>query len=168
MFFKKILFQEFHASNAETSFILSLLTGLMLAAGPIASAVCNRIGCRWTTIIGAVIASIGCGLSYFAQSMNHLLLTVGIIMGFGFGLMYCPAIVIVTMYFEKYRSLATGVTVCGAGVGTSVFSKVISFLIERFSWRTVFLIYAGKKELMLFSSNLERVFMAGCALGLRN
>lgn len=29
-------------------------------------------------------------------------------MGLGFGLMYCPAIVIVTIYFEKYRSLATG------------------------------------------------------------
>ncbi|CAD5234437.1 unnamed protein product [Bursaphelenchus xylophilus] len=137
------LVQEFNASNAETSVILSLLTGLMLAAGPIASAVCNRIGCRWTTIIGASIASVGCAASYFADSMNFLLFTVGIVMGFGFGLMYCPAIIVVTMYFEKYRSLATGVTVCGAGVGTAVFSKIISFLIVRFNWRTVFLIYAG-------------------------
>ncbi|CAD5229360.1 unnamed protein product [Bursaphelenchus okinawaensis] len=137
------LVSEFKATNAETSLILSLLTGLMLAAGPIASAVCNRIGCRLTTIIGAIIASIGCASSYFAYSMNYLLVSVGIVMGFGFGMMYCPAIVIVTMYFEKYRSLATGVTVCGAGVGTAVFSKIIGFLIVHFNWRTVFLIYAG-------------------------
>lgn len=36
----------------------------------------------------------------------------------GFGLIYLPAIVSVTMYFEKYRSLATGIAVCGSGFGT--------------------------------------------------
>lgn len=115
----------------------------MLAVGPIAGAICNRIGCRLTTIIGAVIASIGCATSYYADSMTYLIGSVGIIMGTGFGLMYCPAIVIVTMYFEKYRSLATGVTVCGAGVGTATFSIIISYLIKHFGWRQVFLIYAG-------------------------
>lgn len=57
--------------------------------------------------------------------------------------MYCPAIMIVTMYFKRLRSLATGITVCGAGVGTFIFSKIISYLIVNFNWRTVFLIYAG-------------------------
>lgn len=75
--------------------------------------------------------------------MAYLTISVGIVMGFGFGLMYCPAIMIVTMYFERLRSLATGITVCGAGVGTFVFSKIISYLIVTFSWKTVFLIYAG-------------------------
>ncbi|KAI1702908.1 major facilitator superfamily domain-containing protein [Ditylenchus destructor] len=137
------LIKEFNATNAEVSTILSLLTGLMLATGPLASAICNRIGCRITTIVGAIIASIGCALSFYANSMTYLILSVGIVMGTGFGLMYCPAIVIVTMYFEKYRALATGVTVCGAGVGTFVFSKIIGYLIETFDWRTVFIIYAG-------------------------
>jgi MFS family permease len=91
------LVAEFNGTNAEVSLILSLLTGLMLAAGPIASAVCNRIGCRLTTIIGAVIASIGCATSYYADGMLYLCGSVGIIMGVGFGFMYCPAIIIVTM-----------------------------------------------------------------------
>ncbi|KAL3082808.1 hypothetical protein niasHS_010610 [Heterodera schachtii] len=137
------LIGEFNATNTEASTILSLLTGLMLATGPLASAICNRIGCRVTTIVGALIASVGCAASYFANSMTFLVLSVGIVMGTGFGLMYCPAMVIVTMYFEKYRALATGVTVCGAGVGTFVFSKLISILIVHFDWRTVFLIYAA-------------------------
>lgn len=86
-----------------------------------------------------------CAISYYATSMTYLIGSVGIVMGTGFGLMYCPAIVIVTMYFEKYRSLATGVTVCGAGVGTFVFSKIIAFLISIFDWRTCLLIYAGMR-----------------------
>lgn len=64
-------------------------------------------------------------------------------MGIGFGFMYCAAIMIVTLYFEKLRSLATGITVCGAGVGTFVFSKIIGILVERFQWRNVLVIYSG-------------------------
>ncbi|KHJ87547.1 hypothetical protein OESDEN_12677, partial [Oesophagostomum dentatum] len=59
-------------------------------------------------------------------------------MGVGFGLMYCPAIVIVTMYFEKRRSLATGIAVAGAGVGTVLFSPINDFIITNFGWRAVF------------------------------
>ena len=35
--------------------------------------------------------------------------------GFGFGLIYLPAIVSVSMYFEKRRAFATGIAVCGSG-----------------------------------------------------
>lgn len=114
-----------------------------MAAGPIASSISNRFGCRACAIAGAIIASIGCGISSQATSMAFLTFSVGVIMGCGFGLMYCPAIMIVTMYFEKRRSLATGITVCGAGVGTTIFAKVIAFLIQKFSWQKVFVIYAG-------------------------
>uniref|UniRef100_A0A183BN68 MFS domain-containing protein n=1 Tax=Globodera pallida TaxID=36090 RepID=A0A183BN68_GLOPA len=136
------LIGEFQSTNTEASTILSLLTGLMLAAGPLASAICNRIGCRVTTIIGALIASVGCAISFFAYSMNYLLFSVGIVMGIGFGLMYCPAIVIVTMYFEKYRSLATGITVCGAGIGTFVFSQLASAICNRIGCRVTTIIGA--------------------------
>ncbi|KAK0403713.1 hypothetical protein QR680_017082 [Steinernema hermaphroditum] len=138
-----VLMNEFGESNARVSVIVSLLTGLTLGVGPVASAITNKFGCRATTITGALIATVGCALSYFAQSIDHLMITVGCIMGFGFGLMYCPAIVIVTMYFEKKRALATGIAVCGAGFGTLVFAPVIQYLIDRFAWNTVFLFYTG-------------------------
>uniref|UniRef100_A0A1I8AN64 MFS domain-containing protein n=1 Tax=Steinernema glaseri TaxID=37863 RepID=A0A1I8AN64_9BILA len=136
------LMKEFGESNARVSIIVSLLTGLTLGVGPVASAITNKFGCRTTTITGALIATFGCGLSYFATSIEHLMITVGCIMGFGFGLMYCPAIVIVTMYFEKKRALATGIAVCGAGFGTLIFAPIIQYLINAFHWNTVFLFYA--------------------------
>ena len=57
--------------------------------------------------------------------------------------MYCPAIVIVTMYFEKRRTFATGIAVCGAGVGTFLFAPLTKWLIDAYTWRGAFLIYAG-------------------------
>ncbi|KAI6234770.1 MFS domain-containing protein [Aphelenchoides fujianensis] len=151
------LVHEFKASNAETSFILSLLTGLMLAAGPIASVVSNRIGCRLTTIGGALIASVGCAMSYYADSMGYLTFSVGIVMGFGFGMMYCPAIMHamnspapLICRLQDRDDVLRAAALAGhrhhgvrGGRGHVRFSRVISYLIVRFNWRTVFLIYAG-------------------------
>ncbi|VDO10524.1 unnamed protein product [Haemonchus placei] len=124
--------------------IISLLTGLTLGSGPLASAICNKYGCRATTITGALIAAVGCGISYFATQMWQIVFSVGVIMGVGFGLMYCPAIVIVTMYFEKRRSLATGIAVAGAGVGTVLFSPINEYIISHYGWRAVFLAFEGQ------------------------
>jgi MFS family permease len=63
--------------------------------------------------------------------------------GFGFGLMYLPAIVSVTCYFEKKRSLATGIAVCGSGLGTFVFAPLTEYLIDEYGWRGAVMIIAG-------------------------
>ncbi|RCN34814.1 hypothetical protein ANCCAN_19328 [Ancylostoma caninum] len=88
----------------------------------------------------------GCTLSSFATAMWHIVFSVGVIMGVGFGLMYCPAIVIVTMYFETRRSLATGIAVAGAGVGTVLFSPINEFIISKFGWRAVFYAFLGELD----------------------
>lgn len=71
----------------------------------------NRYGCRAVTIAGALLAGICLIVSYFAQNVLTLIFTIGIGTGFGLGLIYLPAIVSVTTYFEKYRSLATGIKI---------------------------------------------------------
>lgn len=63
--------------------------------------------------------------------------------GFGFGLIYLPAIVSVTCYFERLRSLATGIAVCGSGLGTFIFAPFTEYLIKTFGWRGALIIIAG-------------------------
>lgn len=41
----------------------------------------------------------------------------------------------VTSYFEKYRSLATGIAVCGSGLGTFIFAPFTEWLITKLGWR---------------------------------
>lgn len=71
----------------------------------------------------------------FSNNVYVLLIIIGVGVGLGFGLIYVPAIVSVTNYFEKYRSLATGIAVCGSGFGTVIFSPLIDILIDKFDWR---------------------------------
>lgn len=113
----------------------------------------NRWGCRVTTIGGAVLASICMVISFWAQNVITLCVTIGIGTGLGFGLIYLPAIVSVTMYFEKKRSLATGIAVCGSGFGTFIFAPIISKLLEQYGWRGSLLILAGMVlECVLFGA----------------
>ena len=58
-----------------------------------------------------------------------------VFLGFGFGLIYLPAIVIVSYYFEKRRALATGLACCGSGFGTFIFSPFSAWLVEEVGWK---------------------------------
>ena len=63
--------------------------------------------------------------------------------GFGFGLVYLPSVISVSFYFEKKRALATGIAVCGAGVGCFMFAPIGGMLVETFDWKTAMLIIAA-------------------------
>lgn len=95
------------------------------------------------TIAGAILAA-GCIIvSIFAQNVATLIVTIGFGTGLGFGLIYLPAIVSVTQYFEARRSLATGIAVCGSGFGTFVFAPLTELLIGSYGWRGAMLIIGG-------------------------
>ncbi|XP_065565986.1 monocarboxylate transporter 3-like isoform X2 [Artemia franciscana] len=83
------------------------------------------------------------GISMFAPSVAFLYLSVGLLTGFGFGLIYLPAIVSVTCYFDKKRSFATGIAVCGSGIGTFLFAPLTEWLVQNFSWKGAMLILSG-------------------------
>ncbi|GBP31160.1 Monocarboxylate transporter 9 [Eumeta japonica] len=106
-----------------------------LDPGPISSSFVNRWGCRAVTVAGALLSAVCVTASAFAQNVLTLIFTIGVCTGFGFGLIYLPAIVSVTVWFEQYRSLATGIAVCGSGLGTFLFAPLTSALINNYGWR---------------------------------
>ncbi|XP_011306062.1 monocarboxylate transporter 12-B [Fopius arisanus] len=130
----------FGAGDGATAWIASILVGITLCSGPIASIFVNKYGCRMVTIVGAILSSICLLMSHWAQSIIILYFTIGLGTGLGFGLIYLPAIVSVTCYFEKLRSFATGIAVCGSGLGTLVFAPFIEYLIVEYGWRGAMLI----------------------------
>jgi len=56
-------------------------------------------------------------------------------------MMYLPSIVMVGFYFDKKRAMATGIAVCGSGIGTFVFAPLVSWLVETYTWRVSWRIY---------------------------
>lgn len=102
------------------------------------------------------MASAAFVLSTFTTSVNMLMLTYGVMGGVGFGMIYLPAVVCVGYYFEKKRSLATGIAVCGSGFGTFVFAPLATFLLEKCGgWRGANLVLAA----LILSCALFGAFM---------
>ena len=95
-------------SQFKTAWIGSLFVSMPAMCGPVASVLTNAFGCRRTMVAGGLIAAAGCFLSYFAQSVDELCVTFGVIAGFGLSLVCVPAVIIVAFYFEKKRAFATG------------------------------------------------------------
>lgn len=77
------------------------------------------------TIAGGLLAALGFFASRFVNELWMLLITFGLISGLGLSLCFNSAIIAVTYYFERRRALATGIAVCGSGIGTFVFAPLI-------------------------------------------
>ncbi|XP_073833642.1 monocarboxylate transporter 1 [Musca autumnalis] len=133
----------FNEGKGYTAWIVSIMVGVTFASGPISSSFVNRYGCRAVTIAGAILTAICIIISTWAQNVLTLIITIGFGTGLGLGLIYLPAIVSVSTYFEARRSLATGIAVCGSGFGTFVFAPLMETLLGTYGWRGALLIVGG-------------------------
>ena len=57
--------------------------------------------------------------------------------------MFLPSVIAVSCYFERRRALATGVAVCGAGVGCFVFAPAGNYMLEVLDWKNSMLVIAA-------------------------
>lgn len=135
--------QYFEVGKGETALVGALLSGFYLLTAPVAGSLVNKFGCRSVSIAGSIIAFTAFTLSAFSTNIKILSLTYGVMGGFGLGLLYLPNIVAVSYYFHRRRALATGVAVCGAGVGCFIFAPAGQWLLEIFHWRQAMLIVAA-------------------------
>ncbi|KAL6444682.1 hypothetical protein ACFW04_002041 [Cataglyphis niger] len=133
----------FSISKARVALVGSLQTGFYLMAGPFVSALANRYGFRLVAILGSVISCIAFVLSYFSTSIEFLYVSYGAIGGIGAGLIYVPAVITTGFYFERWRALATGIAVCGSGIGAFLLAPISDILIKNFGWRGALLFQAG-------------------------
>lgn len=133
----------FGEGKGKVAWVGSLLSGVYLGAGPIVSALCNKYGCRAVCISGSIIGCVAFIVSAFSTSVNMLMVVYGVVGGFGFGMIYLPAVVAVGYYFETKRSLATGIAVCGSGFGTFAFAPLATYLLEVYGWKNSLFIFAG-------------------------
>ncbi|GFO07844.1 monocarboxylate transporter [Plakobranchus ocellatus] len=134
---------EFGSSKAATSWIGSVLNGTYLAIGPIVSALVNVYGCKKVVVAGALLSSAAFFVSSYSNTLGVVILTWGFLGGFGFGLMYLPAIVMVGYYFERRRALATGIACCGSGIGAFCFAPLCELMLTEYGWRGASWIISG-------------------------
>ncbi|XP_026275470.1 monocarboxylate transporter 10 isoform X2 [Frankliniella occidentalis] len=138
-----LLVEEFGVAQSEVALVGSLQTGFYLMAGPFVSALANRYGFRLVTILGAVLGGAGFALSSMATSVQFLFLSYGLLGGIGFGMIYVPSVITTGFYFERWRALATGIAVCGSGIGTTLMGPICEAIIAHLGWKGLLLVQGG-------------------------
>ncbi|XP_050401441.1 monocarboxylate transporter 6 [Patella vulgata] len=137
------ILDEFQASRAEASPIMSVLTGILFGGGGIVGPLMNRFNGGYLCMIGGVLAFLGCLISFFSPSVPVLIIGVGVISGLGLTAPFLIAFVTTGEIFSTRR--VTMLTIVGLCYGISgvIFPYVTSKLMDIFGWRGVFLIYGG-------------------------
>ena len=86
----------------------------------------NKIGPRFTTLLGSWIMSVGVALSFFAIKVSIwlLLVTYGILYGIGVGVAYIGPLTSAMKWMPKWKGLANGIVVAGFGLGALGFNAI--------------------------------------------
>ncbi|QPG74081.1 hypothetical protein FOA43_001402 [Brettanomyces nanus] len=115
----------------------SITLFLAQALAPVAMISFNMIGLKFTIATGTILFFAGYMLCSYCTELWQLYCTQGILIGSGFSLIFNPSIVILSTWFSKHRGFASGIVVCGAGVGGVAFALGAQDLIDRkddFRW----------------------------------
>ncbi|CAC5416114.1 SLC16A14 [Mytilus coruscus] len=142
-----ILFLKFtdryKQSAAITAWLGSLATALRLSLGPLASGLSNRFTERVLIMASGVILSLSMVFTGLSPNVIYVFLSFGLFGGIGRSFAYCPAIVMLGIYFKKKQGIVTGIAASGCGVGRFAMSLLVPLLFRYFDFRGAFILMGG-------------------------
>uniref|UniRef100_A0A3Q3J7Z3 Major facilitator superfamily (MFS) profile domain-containing protein n=1 Tax=Monopterus albus TaxID=43700 RepID=A0A3Q3J7Z3_MONAL len=142
-----IFFVEFVEYFEESAQTISWISSTGLAAqqffSPLGTALCNAYNARMVVMAGGCLAGLGLILASQATCVLHLYLTMGLISGLGWGLVFTPMVATVMANFTRHRALALGLAFSGIGISSFAFNPLFQLLVEMYAWRGALLILGG-------------------------
>jgi MFS family permease len=116
---------------------------LAMAVGSAAwGALSDRIGARWTCLIGSLLLGAGLELASTAPTLTGFQFSFGLVVGLATSAIFAPIIACVTGWFSTQRSLAVSLVSAGFGVAPLTMSPWVARLASSHDWRQVLQIVA--------------------------
>lgn len=138
---------EFVESFSGSKGFIALIGALSLSGqsllGPVAGILTNLLSTRVTVMIGAALMSLALFTASFSQDLTSLLFLFGILSSIGTGLCYTPSVTVVSLYFDRYQTLATGICLASSGLGLLACPHLLRWLIDMHGWRYALAVYGG-------------------------
>ena len=110
--------------------IFSILGGILV----------DRIGPKILNCLGGILIGLGLIIGSRAHSVVMFYIGYGILGGIGFAFIFVPNQTTLARWFIEKKGLALGIMFAGGGIGTLIATPLMQAGIERYGWRTVFVI----------------------------
>ncbi|XP_031565580.1 monocarboxylate transporter 10-like [Actinia tenebrosa] len=150
------LLTEFKGRKGDTAWVLSIGLGMMFLFCPIASSLCERVGCRVVAIAGGLLGVLGFVLSSFVKDLYLLYLTFGVLWGIGSSMSYLTTLMMLPFWFKKRVSLANGIVTAGSGIGTIAVGPLMFLLVNKLGWANSVRVLAALVLICAFTSTLYK------------
>jgi MFS family permease len=128
------LLDEFDWNSAATSGAFSLSMFIYGVLGIVVGGLNDRFGPR--AVLTFCVALLGLGYLLMSQvgTLWHLYVFFGVIVGVGMSGVWVPQLSTVARWFDKRRTLMTGIVIAGVGIGQFVGPPITSRLIVAYDW----------------------------------
>ena len=140
---------EFGWTRAETSWAFTVALICFPAGMIVGGRLSERHSLRATGSFGALLLAAGLLLASFTNSVPWLVISFGVVAGFGIGVGSNTAAHLLN-WFDQRRGLAAGVLSMGFGLGGLLLGSVASGIIAAMGWRVAFRILAGVAFVVCF------------------
>jgi MFS family permease len=138
VFFKPMI-NEFNWTRALISGSFSMSTIVQGVLSIIMGGLNDRFGPRAVLTFCGFMVGMGYLLMSQISSAWQLYLFYTLIIGVGMSGGFVPILSTVARWFTKRRSVMTGISMAGIGVGNFIFPPIVNWLIAKYSWQTTFI-----------------------------
>ncbi len=107
---------------------------------PIAGGYIDKYGPKRVTMFGGLVVAVGWILSGFANNIYVLVVTYGITIGSGVGIVYGAPIAAIAKWFPKRKGFAVGLTLGGFGLSPFITAPLANWLINNYGLSTTFIV----------------------------
>jgi OFA family oxalate/formate antiporter-like MFS transporter len=142
-FFKTPLLDTFNWDPALLSLAFSVNMGIIPIPMILGGKMIDDGKGKQAIVLGCILFSIGFILSGFVKTLPMLLLTYGIIAGFGSGLAFTGNLNNILKFFPDKRGLASGLVLSGVGIGTLICTKLAEMFLNKTGDISKSLLYLG-------------------------
>ncbi|CAG2226325.1 SLC16A12 [Mytilus edulis] len=126
------IIENFDVTYVQATWVGSIFNSMFLLSCPVGSLLANTFSCRVCIMTGSVVGLIGFVLTSLTENIYIIYVTYGLIAGTSQSLIYTGVLISVGYYFDKGRSIATGMVVNGCGVAMLALPPIMQQCVSSF------------------------------------